>query len=422
MRYVIFTFFLLLSSHSLFSSPLKVSVAAESAILMNADTGAILYEKNATVERYPASVLKIATCLYTLKETKNQLDPEIAAEQECLGAVSEDAKRRANYSQPPYWLVFDATHMGIKRGEILSLKDLVYGMMVVSADDASNIIAMHVGGTIPRFMDNLNEYLRTLGCKNTLFLNPHGLHHPKQHTTAYDMALITREALKNPLFREIVSTIKYTRPKTNKQESTTLVQTNRLLRKGPFFYKSAIGVKTGYTSDSGHNLVAAAEKNGRTLIAVVLKNKDRSDKFKDAITLFDSAFAENKLRRTLVKDGPQPHTFYIPKAGTLKTYLNEPITLDYYPSEEQPLKALLVWTPPQELPIKKGQPVGEIQIVNDKGFLLKKQPLLADHDLHSSWFLSLFGSEQGSLLNWKAMGGLCVLALLLWVAWRFFKG
>jgi D-alanyl-D-alanine carboxypeptidase (penicillin-binding protein 5/6) len=125
-------------------------------------------------------------------------------------------------------------------------------------------------------MTQLNDYVKRLGCTSTTFYNPHGLHHPKQQTTAYDLAVITQDALKNPVFREMVATVRYTRPKTNKQEPSTLVQTNRLLRTGPFYYPKAIGVKTGYYSLAGNNLVAAAKDGERTLIAVVLKANERN--------------------------------------------------------------------------------------------------------------------------------------------------
>ncbi len=107
------------------------------------------------------------------------------ADQESVGFVTEAAKKRSNYSLPPHYLEFGATHVVIHKGEKLPLRDLIYAMMVHSADDASNVIAQHVGGTIPRFMQDLNRYLKELGCNDTQYLNPHGLHHPQHVTTAY---------------------------------------------------------------------------------------------------------------------------------------------------------------------------------------------------------------------------------------------
>ncbi len=122
--------------------------------------------------------------------------------------------------------------MGLKKGEVMSLRHLLYGAMLVSANDAANVIAKYVGGSVSEFMDELNGYLHSLGAEDTHFMNPHGLFHPEHQTTASDMALIASEAMRDPMFRKIVSTVHHTRPKTNKQEPTTMLQSNKLLKKG----------------------------------------------------------------------------------------------------------------------------------------------------------------------------------------------
>src|SRR6185437_6437502 len=143
-------------------------------------------------------------------------------------------------------------------GEEMPLKEYLYGMMVRSGNDAANVIAEYVSGSIPTFMQELNDYLKQIGCLNTTFCNPHGLHHPDHKTTAFDMALLTREAMKNPVFREIVSTVRHKRPKTNKRPAAVLVQTNRIIKSGTqYYYPKAIGVKTGYHSRAQNTLVAA---------------------------------------------------------------------------------------------------------------------------------------------------------------------
>ena len=178
---------------------LELELEAEAAILMNAETGAVLFEKNSRALHYPASITKIATAHYALMKAEHLFDEQISADQDCVGTVTEDALRKSNYTLPAYYLIPDGSHIGIKRGEILSLKDLMYGMMLASGDDAANVIAKYVGGTIPQFMEEVNQYLKSIGCLSTTLYNPHGLHHPKQQTTAYDMALLTREALKKSL-------------------------------------------------------------------------------------------------------------------------------------------------------------------------------------------------------------------------------
>lgn len=412
---------LVFGSSQLAAAPLAVTVNAESAILMNADTGAILYEKNAKTPQYPASITKIATALYALKHKSDALHEVVTAEQESIVSIGEDAKRRANYSLPAYWLVPGSTHIGIKRGEQIAFKDLLYGMMVASGNDASNVIAQHVGEDIPAFMAGVNAYLKEIGCENTTFYNPHGLHHPKHMTTAYDMAVMTREAVKNPVFCEIVSTVRYTRPKTNKQESTTLVQTNRLLRSGKLNYPAAFGVKTGYTSSAQNTFVAAAKKDDRVLIAVLLKSKEREDIFRDAAKLFEAAFNQPKVERVLVKAGQQKYTLELEGAeAPVTTYVATDHSIVYYPAEEPKLKALLVWEQPLELPIAKGQRVGVLRLQDGHGNVLTTVPLLAQEDVSSSWLHSIqhaFSPVKNSLF-WKIVFIAILVAASLWVVSR----
>lgn len=395
---------------------LSLTLNAEAAILMSADTGAILYEKNADVLHYPASTTKIATTLYALQKISDKMDVMIAADQDCIGTVTEEAIRKSKYTLPPYLLIPGGSHIGIKRGELLSIRDLFYGMMVASGDDAANVIAKYVGGTIPQFIQEMNAYVKQLGCHKTIFYNPHGLHHPNQQTTAYDLAILTREALKNPIFCEMAATVRYTRPKTNKQESSTLVQTNRLLRTGPFFYPKAIGIKTGYYSLAGNSLVAAAKDGSRTLIAVVLKVKDRKDIFLETKKMFEAAFSQPKVQRVLLHAGMQK--FHLKLADAKKTvsaFLKEDVTIEYYPAEEPNLKCLLVWNKNLQLPIKKNEILGEVSVQSDSGESLKKVPLYAYEDIKANWndqFTTLFAFGQSGMRLLKVLGVLLVILLI----------
>lgn len=383
-----FFFIFLFAIQVLSAKQLALSVHAESAILINADTGVILYEKNAHTLRYPASTTKIATAAYALLKAKD-LQTIIKADRDSIGSVTEEAKRQSKYTKPSYWLVPGASHMGIKNEEAFTLETLLYGLMVVSADDAANLIAKHIGGTIPKFMDDINVYLKTIGCKNTYFNNPHGLFHPKHQTTAYDLSLMLKEAIKIPKFREIIKTARYRRPKTALQESTMMVQTNLLVRKGKYYYPKAIGGKTGYISAAGHNLVVAAQDGNRTLIAVLLKSKDRKDLFADAIKMFDAAFNQSKVQKVLLKTGSQDFSLSVPGAsGMLKTALKQDLTLEYYPSEEPKVKCLLYWSD-LSLPIEKDQVVGEIRVQQEDGIILKTASLYAEEPLHASFMQSI---------------------------------
>lgn len=367
------------------AEPLKVDVKAESAILINGETGAILYEKNAHTLRYPASSTKIATAIYALHLVGDKLETVVVADHDAVGSVTEEEKQRSNYKLPSHWLVRGACHMGIKKGEELTLKDLLFGMMVSSADDASNVIAQHIGGTVPNYMTGLNAYLKTIGCQQTYFNNPHGLYHPKHQTTAYDLAIMLKEGLKYPIFRELISCTRYTRPKTNKQESSIMVQTNRLIRKGKYYYSKAIGGKTGYVSKASHVLVCAAEHEGRLLITAVVKSKERNDVFTDTVKLFEAAFNQSKVQRILLKKGSQTFTMNLKGAAKpVLAYIKQDASIEYYPAEEPKVKCMLKWTI-KVPPIVKDQQIGELSIqVDDK--LVQTIPVFAQEDVQGTWF------------------------------------
>lgn len=404
---------------SLLSQPLQLSVNCESAILMNAETGAILYQKNARKSMYPASVTKIAVALYALKVKGDRWDEIVVIDQDSIASVSESEKARLGYTQPAWWLETDATHMGLKKGEEISLKDLLYGMMVVSGNDAANAIAQNVGGTIPNFMSSLNAYLKEIGCKKTVFHNPHGLFHPKHQTTAYDLGLMAKEGLKSPKFCQIVSTVNYTRPKTNKQESAPLLQSNKLLRPGKFYYPKAIGIKTGYIQKAGHTFVAAAKHENRTLIAVLLKTKDRQDMFLDAKKLFEAAFNEVPVERVYFRAGPQKFTRKFEGAKTpVTTTLADDITLSYYPAEAPNTKCLLFWDE-CTFPISKGERVGELRLQTENGTVLLATPLLSQEDVDTTWAVKIKQFFSAHMLGTLLFA--CIpLGLIFWLTRRNF--
>ena len=375
---------------SLIGAPLKVDVNAESALLINADTGSVLYEKNSRLVLPPASITKVATALYALKLRKSQMEEPVTASGDAIGTVTVEAKRKSNYTLSPWWLEPGSAHIGIKKGEILKFKDLLYGMMLASGDDASNVIAEWAGGSIPAFMKGMNDYLKSLGCQNTQFMNPHGLYHPDHKTCAADMAIIMREALKDPEFRKIIKTVTYTRPKTNKQEANTLVQTNRLLRPGPFLYSKTIGGKTGYIQAAQNTFVVAAQDKGRTLIAVLMKDKERTDLWRDSIKLFEAAFNQAMVEKVFLKKGIQKFTLNKENfREPLETYTREDLALSYYPAEEPKAKGLIFWDN-VSAPIQKDEKVGEFRVVDEKNQVLKSIPLYAAKMVKATWLESLF--------------------------------
>lgn len=401
---------LVLCPFYLIATPLQIDIQGEAGLLINAESGAILFEQEAFTPRYPASTTKIATALYALKLKGEELDLPIEAEQESLVSVTQEAKRKSNFTLPGYWLEPDGTHIGIKKGETLTLHDLLRGLLIASGNDAANVIAQALGPSIPQFMEGLNAYLKEIGCEQTFFCNPHGLHDAKHQTTPYDLSLIMREALKNPVFCDIVAQSRFVRPKTDKQAATTLLQGNRLIRPGNFHYAKAIGGKTGYHAKAKNTFVGAAQSNGRTLIVVLLGYSERQAIFRDAIKLFDAAFNQPKVQRRYVKAGPQPFTQKLPKANrSLDTYLAEALSLDYYPAEDPEAKCLLYWET-LELPVLKDQKVGELHLVNKEGQVLKKAALLASEEVNLTWLHRSWAGLPS--LSWLLLGGIGIGFLL----------
>lgn len=413
--------FLFLSPLFIYSEQLKVNISAKSAILVNADTGAILYAKEPQMRCHPASITKIATALYVIDRKAYALGESPTASQEAVGVISPQAKRTGGDKVPPYRLTSDGTHMSLRVGESLPMKDLLHGLMIVSGNDAANVISEHISSSIPQFMEELNQYLYELGCRNTQFVNPHGLPHRLQLTTAEDMAKVTAKALQFPLFCDIVKQTEFLRPQTNKQPPARLVQFNKLLKKGAYYYPKAIGVKTGYT-DAGANLVAAARDGDRTLIAVILYCTDSNQRFKDAITLFEAAFREKQTVRTLLTKDHERFTRVV-KGGksSLEAALIEDVQIEFYPAEEPRLKALLKWDEVR-LPILEGQKVGEVQLVNDHGSLFKVAPLFAKKDIPLTLLAQVgnvyeLAKAKKALL--VALFGLTLIGLgIIWMLYR----
>lgn len=377
-------FFSLLFFPFLGGAELNFNTSAKSAILINAESGNILFQKEAHERIHPASTTKIATALYVIKKKKDALHEFHTATWETVGAVSEKTKFQNN-THPPYRLEYGGTHMGIKVGERLSIRDLLYGHIIVSANDASNMLAQYTSGSIPRFMLELGEFLQEIGCRNTTFLNPHGLPYPGHLTSAFDLALMTKVALQDPLFAEIVAMKKMTRSETNKMPAQPLLSNNLLLRPGKYYYPHAIGVKTGTSKISGPNIVAAAKIGDRTLIGVLIGCKDGPARYQEMIELFNLALKEQKVSRTLFSAQSDVFPLQIKNArkGLQAAALGD-IVIEYYPSEEKPFQASIQWRE-LSLPIHPQQVVGILEVKDCDGRLLSSSELIALAEVKPKW-------------------------------------
>ena len=255
------------------------SVVAEAAIIMEASTGMVLYSKNIDEKHYPASITKIMTALLALEN--------------CSLSETVTFSHDAVFGLEP-----GSAHISADVGEQLNMEQCLYALMLKSANEVANAIGEHVAGSIPKFAEMMTAKAKELGCKNTHFTNPHGLHNKEHYTTAYDMALITREAMKNQTFRTIAGTKRYVIPPTNKQPETRYL-TNKHQMIYPndypqYEYQYTLTGKTGYTDEAGNTLVTVAKKDGLELICVVLKSKPsycQKNQYTDTISLFDYCFA-----------------------------------------------------------------------------------------------------------------------------------
>lgn len=367
------------------AAPLQVEIQARSAILINADTGAILFEKNAFEQLYPASTTKIATALYALEEKKVDLTQRVTVSGE---AVRHNPHKRTD-SIISYLLESDATLMGLIKGEVLTVDALLHGLMMVSGNDAANAIAEHVSGSITTFVDELNEYVQRLGCKNTHFKNPHGYHHGEHLSTAYEMCLIMKRALQVPKFLEIIQKPTYLRPQSNKRAAAEMKQFNALVvPTNKHYYSKSLGGKTGYYSKAGCCLVSAATHDGRTLIAGVFGAPKNAQRFIDTRRLFDAAFAEKRLQRALVRTDQVFKKDVEGASKALGAKLGNDLKLTYFPAEEPQVRAFIHWAPP-ELPIQKGDVVGEVRILDAANVVVAKENLHATEAVPATFFYSI---------------------------------
>lgn len=251
---------------------------AETAILIDAASGRILYEKNADQKMYPASITKLMTILLALEN--GSLTDELTFSHDAVYSIEQGS-----------------AHIAIQEGETLTLEQVLRAIILRSANEASNGVAEYVDGSIDAFAKHMTERAKELGAENTNFVNANGLHDENHYTTAHDMALIARQLLTIEDYRNMMSETYYEIPPTNKQTETRYLhgQHQMLNPNSLYYYEDAIGGKTGYTTEALNTLVTYAERDGMELIAVVMKCNG-AEHYTDTAALFDYGFAnyENK--------------------------------------------------------------------------------------------------------------------------------
>ena len=293
-----------------FGATEEVSTYSPTCLLMEASTGKVIYEKNGYEKAYPASTTKIMTAILTLEH--------------CNLTDVATASYEAVYSVPVGY-----SNANIQVGEELTINQLLNVLLINSANEAANVLAEHIAGSIGSFATMMNAKAEEIGCLNTHFVNPNGVHNENHYSTAYDLALMGRYAMKNDIFREFVNTKFYTLPATNKYLTNDRVfgTTNELLKKDTrdsvdnYYYEYCTGIKTGYTNAAKSCIVASAKKDDIEYIVVILgagtTDNGLSARYLDCKTLFNYAF-ENYTVKKLNDEQADLKTINIPN-GTLST-------------------------------------------------------------------------------------------------------
>ena len=250
-------------------------VSAASYILYDANSGTILLGKDYDVKKEPASMTKVMTILLALERLDD--NDVVTVNHEMAVAIKAIAS--------------DYVKLGLQEGEEITVKDLVYAAVLKSANDASLVLGMHMGGTEREFCNIMNEKAVELGCTNTHFSSSFGLSTPDNVTTPYDMALILNEAVTNTKYPEIAKTLNYTIKATNKYSSDReLTNANRFISTTQYGYEYYLGGKTGFTDTAGYTLCAAAKKNNRTLVGCIFNAADADIRYADLIKLFEYGY------------------------------------------------------------------------------------------------------------------------------------
>lgn len=326
------------------------TLKARAAVLIDAETGQTLYAKNAHQKLPPASLTKIVTAIIVLERCR--LDDAVKA------------SPRAVNTQP--------SSMHLRVGEAVTVRDLLYALMLRSANDAAVALAEHTAGSVEAFAKLMNAKAQEIGAKNTHFVNPHGLHHPQHLSTAYELALIARYAMGNETFREIVKTPYYIVERSLNQEDLWMVNKAKFLQQYPY----AEGVKTGYTNPAGFCFVGAASKEGRRLITVVLNSPQREA---DTIALMEHGF--NDWERIQLPAGEVVGTAQVTNGepNQVAVRLEKPL-IWVVPKAQRARYHWRLLAEPLSAPLRAGDTAGWLVVYYDtKPFL--KAPVSVAHDV-----------------------------------------
>ena len=323
---------------SCFAALSEPTVSAESAIVLCASTGEVLYEKDAYTKRAMASTTKIMSALLACES----------------GRLADTVTVTQKMAQ------IEGTSMGLLAGDTVTIRGLVYGMLLSSGNDAANTVAIALGGSVKAFVAKMNEKAEALGMKNTHFMNPSGLTEDGHYSTAYDMALLAAAALQNEVFASICSSEEAVVYYGNPPYRRVLTNHNRLLS----MYDGATGVKTGYTKAAGRCLVSSAQRDGITLIAVTLC---APDDWNDHAAMLDYGFSISRTR----SESLSLNNIAIPVVGGSASTVLAEAQADFYVTDGAEWQYAVYHTPFLYAPASAGDVVGFVEIYTNERHLMR---------------------------------------------------
>lgn len=393
-----------------------LGLTAEAAILIDAKTGIVLYEKNPDEKLYPASITKIMTALLILEYGK--LDDVLTHSHEAIYGIGPGS-----------------SHIGMREGEQITLLQGLYGILLASANEVCVAAAEHIDGSEDAFVERMNKKAEELGAKNTHFVNPHGYHDNDHYTTARDMSVIMREAVKQEKFIELISTYTYTIPPTNiVNEQRVLHNTNKLINPyNQYRYEPCIGGKTGFTDEAGNNLVTYAEKDGISLISVLMKDKGTTV-YTDTKALLEygfNMFQERKISARYTGITTAIQNFHDKKVdlGKISVIPGDSITVNVPQIiDKNNITYKINLNSEIEAPIEIGNNIGTIDVIYKSGYGDHK---IGEINLISNTKAELIPEEElikqenferflEKALNILKIGGIIIAAILIIIFIMFF--
>lgn len=345
-----------------------IVIDSPSAVLMDAASGQILYEKDAHVKRNPASVTKIMTLVLAfeaLEQGRITLNEEVTASQ--------------------YATSFGGTQIFLSPGEKFTMADMLKAIAVGSANDASMAVAEHIAGSEQAFVEMMNQKAAQLGMKNTHFANPHGLDHPDHYTTAYDLALLSRYATTKPDLLKLTG-IYLDQIQGNRKKPFELANFNKLVR----FYEGADGLKTGFTHQAMYTIAATAKRGNTRMIAVIMGADSAPDRNADASKLLNYGFA-NYTTVAVVQAGQgagDPVRVHRGKTEMITAVPRQTLAVTVRKGQEKSLKEEIQMLPGIVAPVRAGQVLGQL-IVKQDGKEVGRVDLVAPEDVPQASFFAL---------------------------------